>query len=115
MTRIQIHGVTNEARCDAAWPSARRAALGGVRSSVRCGAALGAMPDHAIVLLRGDHVTNTARYLQTCAGLRPDLDLLSDLETEVPRRTTCAKLSTCTAVVPGYRYLKVPVPKSTKF
>ena len=36
-----------------------------------------AMPQNAMVLLRGDHVTNVMRYLQIVEGVRPDLSLLA--------------------------------------
>ena len=36
------------------------------------------LPRNALVLLRGDHITNVMRYLQTCAGVRPDLHLMND-------------------------------------
>ena len=37
-----------------------------------------AFPLESIVILRGDHVTNVMRYIQTVEGVRPDLNLLSD-------------------------------------
>ena len=37
-----------------------------------------ALPQNSLVLLRGDHITNVMRYLQTCVGVRPDLHLMSD-------------------------------------
>ena len=40
--------------------------------------AIDSLPPHALVLLRGDHVTNGMRYLQTCEKRRPDLAIFSD-------------------------------------
>ena len=40
--------------------------------------ALESLPPNALVLLRGDHITNGMRYLQTCENRRPDVAMFSD-------------------------------------
>jgi hypothetical protein len=36
------------------------------------------LPRNALVLLRGDHITNVMRYVQTCLHIRTDLSIMSD-------------------------------------